>query len=466
MMLSLRNRLALTYALFICVSVLVMGIVINRFAEKLFSVFVTENINTESREIADTIAKQYDPWARSFDVTSVEAMGMYFVHQGYIISVEDINGEIVWDARACDMQQCAMVINEISGRMENEFGVGGSFQTNQFRLNFQNIPIGYLNIDTYGPFFYSKTESAFLSSLNRFLLISGGVFIVLSILLSVFLAAEISRPVLRAAAAARRIAGGELSVRVPDRYGTREIRELSRSVNDLAAALENGERWQKRLTADVAHELRTPLTCLQGNMEAMIDGVWEPSAERLSSCYEEIVRLNRLVEDLNRLSILEQKNLILHRTEFDLTKLINAAAERFRPAAQEKGIAINVANTEALMVQGDYDRLTQVFINLISNAVKYTDRGSVTVTAAAAVTEAQEYCGITVADTGLGMEAEELSHIFERFYRSDKSRSRNTGGAGIGLTIAQTIVDAHGGQVHVESEPGKGSVFTVLLPYK
>jgi signal transduction histidine kinase len=460
-MLSLRNRLALSYALFICVSVLVMGIVINQFAEKLFAAFVTENINTESREIADTIADQYNPYARSFDVVSVEAMGMYFVHQGYIISVEDINGETVWDARACDMQQCAMVINEISGRMEHEFGLGGAFQTNQYRLAYQDIPIGRLNIDTYGPFFYSKTESAFLASLNRFLLAAGGIFIILSILLSVFLAAEISRPVLRAAEAARHIAGGELSVRVPDAYGTREIRELSRSVNDLAAALENGERWQKRLTADVAHELRTPLTCLQGNVEAMIDGVWEPTAERLSSCYEEIVRLNRLVEDLNLLSILEQKNLILQRAEFDLAKLVNAAVERFRQAALEKGIAINLSNTGAVMVQGDYDRLTQVFINLISNAVKYTDRGSVTVT----ITETQEYCEVRVADTGIGMDPEEVSHIFERFYRSDKSRSRNTGGAGIGLTIARTIVDAHGGRVGVESDAGKGSAFTVRLPH-
>jgi signal transduction histidine kinase len=205
-------------------------------------------------------------------------------------------------------------------------------------------------------------------------------------------------------------------------------------------------------------------------MEAMIDGVWEPTGERLICCYEEIVRLNRLVEDLNLLSILEQKNLILQRTEFDLIKLINAAAERFRAAALEKGIAINVADPGVLLVNGDYDRLTQVFINLVSNAVKYTDRGSVTI----ATTETQEYCEIRVSDTGIGMGAEELSHVFERFYRSDKSRSRllqrssphNPGGAGIGLTIAQTIVDAHGGQVRAESEAGKGSVFAVRLPYK
>jgi signal transduction histidine kinase len=163
---------------------------------------------------------------------------------------------------------------------------------------------------------------------------------------------------------------------------------------------------------------------------------------------------------LNLLSILEQKNLILHRTEVDLTKLINAAVERFRPAALEKGIEIKLVNQGEKPVNGDYDRLTQVFINLISNAVKYTDRGSVTVT----IAETQEYCEVQVADTGIGMEAEELSHIFERFYRSDKSRSRNTGGAGIGLTITRTIVEAHGGRVGAESEAGKGSVFTVRLP--
>jgi signal transduction histidine kinase len=459
-LISLRNRLVLTYALFICVSVLVMGIIINRVAERLFSAFVAENINAESAEIANTISNQWDPNARGFDVISVEAMGMYFVHEGYIVSVADMDGEIVWDARACDMQQCTMVINEIAGRMENEFGIGGSFQTNQFLLSYEGIPVGYLNIETFGPYFYSENESAFLLGLNRFFLAAGSIFIILSILLSIFLAAEISKPILKASEAARHIAGGELSVRVPDRYRTREICELSRSVNDLAAALENGERWQKRLTSDIAHELRTPLTCLQGNMEAMIDGVWEPTTERLSSGYEEIVRLNKLVEDLNSLSILEQKNLILHRTEFDLVKLIAAAAERFRPAALEKGIEITFANPGEIRVNGDYDRLTQVFTNLISNAVKYTDRGSVTIEAAETAREWE----VRITDTGIGMGEDELPHVFERFYRSDKSRNRNTGGAGIGLSIAQTIVSDHGGQIRAESTAGEGSSFTVRLP--
>jgi hypothetical protein len=155
---SLRNRLALTYALFVCVSVLVMGAVIHRFAEKLFSAFVTENINAESAEIAETIAELYDPNARGFDVITVEAMGMHFVHQGYIVSVADSRGDVVWDARSCDMEQCAMVINEIAFRMENQFGVGGGLQTNRFLLAYQGSPVGQLSIETFGPFFTTKAS--------------------------------------------------------------------------------------------------------------------------------------------------------------------------------------------------------------------------------------------------------------------------------------------------------------------
>jgi signal transduction histidine kinase len=462
-MISLRNRLALSYALFACVSVLVMGAVINRFAEKLFSAFVAEKINAESAEIAHAIADFYDPGARSFDTISVEATGMHFVHQGYILSVADLKGNTVWDARSCDMKQCVEVIDKIALRMKNEFGVGGALQTNQFPLSYRGSPVGHLSIETFGPFFYNESESAFLAGLNRFFLASGSIFIALSILLSFFLAAQISRPVLKAAEAARRIAGGALSVRVPDRYRTREISELSRSVNDLAAALENGERWQKQLTADIAHELRTPLTCLLGNMEAMIDGVWEPTAERLSSAYEEIVRLNKLVEDLNLLSILEQKNIILHKTEFDIVKAVAAVAERFRPAAQEKGITISVETQGAVMMHGDYDRLTQVFTNLISNAVRYTDRGGIVI----AIGETQDFCEVAVADTGIGLGEEETDRVFERFYRSDKSRGRAESpgsGAGIGLSIAQAIASAHGGRIRAGRQKSGGSVFTLRLP--
>jgi signal transduction histidine kinase len=372
------------------------------------------------------------------------------------------------------MEQCAEVINEISVRMEQDHRMNGGLQVSKYPLVSLSQNVGYVNISTYGPYFYSREESGFLRTLNRFLIVAGLLFMLLNMVVSVFLATALSRPILRAADAAKHIAGGDLAVRVPDERGIRELHELSRSVNELAESLENGERWQKRLSSDIAHELRTPLTCLQGNMEAMIDGVWEPTPERLLSCHEEIGRLNKLVEDLSRLSILERENLVLRRTQFDLEKLLKAVAERFVPAAREKGISVSVeVQSSPAPFYGDYDRLTQVFINLISNAVKYTDSGAVTINAVPAPDLANAEAGeehhyaITVTDTGIGMESEELKHIFDRFYRTDRSRSRGAGtshgGAGIGLTIAKTITEAHGGTISVESEIGKGSTFTVTV---
>ncbi|GHV62592.1 sensor histidine kinase [Spirochaetia bacterium] len=422
-MLSLKNQLVLTYTLFICLAVLTLSIMINLIGGRLFSGYVRSNIKVQSEEIVNSVMDQYDPGSKSFDVIILEAMGMYFVHQG--------------------------------------------------------MPVGQISIDTYGPFFYNEGESQFLTTLNQFLIAAGILFTIISIFISIFLASVIAMPILSAASAARAIAGGRFSVRIPDRYSIRELHELSRSVNDLAAELENGERWQKRLTSDIAHELRTPLTCLQGNVEAMIDGVWEPTPERLGSCHEEIVRLTKLVEDLNILSILERENLILQKKDFDLTALLKHAAEQFRQAAAEKGNSIKTEffNTAdgipaKAPIYADYDRLMQVFINLLSNAVKYTDHGSITIrlnpTAQRGNKNGRPAWEVIVKDTGIGIPAEELPRIFERFYRSDKSRIRNSGGAGIGLTIAAAIIAAHGGSITVNSitaEDGgdHGSAFRVLL---
>jgi signal transduction histidine kinase len=458
-MISLRNRLVLVYASFICAAVVCLGLIINQFAEKLFAGFVTENIRMVSSHIALSMADLYNPMADSFDVPTVESMGMYFVHEGYIITVEDTAGNVVWDARSCDMEQCAAVIQDIGERMKNRYGLSGSFQGAKYPMQYRGREIGSVIIETYGPFFYSEAEAGFLRALNQFLVGAGVVFVFLSMVVSVFLATALSRPILRAAQAATHIAGGNLTVRVPETRGTRELHELSRSVNGLAEALEQGERWQKQLSSDIAHELRTPLTCLQGNLEAMIDGVWEPTTERLRSCYEEIIRLNKLVENLSQLSILERDTLILHRTEFDLKKLLTAAADHFTQAVREKGLSLNLElPASPIPVFADYDRLMQVFINLLSNAVKYTDSGGVTLSADSG--DAGHYT-VTVADTGAGIGEAELPRIFDRFYRADTSRTRSTGGSGIGLSIAAAIVSAHGGRITAASEAGKGSRFIV-----
>jgi signal transduction histidine kinase len=519
MTVTLKNRLAFTYAVFISLALGLLAFIINIFTGLFFAALTRENIARKSEEIVRDMGDLYNPLSRSFDTLSLETMGMHFVHEGYIVTVEDAGGGLIWDARSCDMQQCMDVINDISGRMEDRFHLKGALRKEQYPVTYSDRTIGTISIETYGPFFYSETETRFLTSINRLLLIVGIMLTLISIGVSIVLSQAIARPVKKAGEAARQIAqihapwktpsGGmdpeRLIIRIPDQYKTRELAELSRSLNELAAELEEAERRQMRLTSDIAHELRTPLTCLQGNIEAMIDGIYKPDQEHLESCHEEIMRLISLVQDLNTLTILEWEagyasgegtadipyamSRNLHKTEFDLAKLLRITAEQFRAAADEKGIEIKLNLMES-PITADYDRLKQVFINLLSNAVKYTDRGCISITIGEAACPGRpggrdlDLTGragpkippagcwaVTIADTGMGIPESDLPHIFERFYRSDKSRSRSTGGAGIGLTIAAAIVQAHGGTITAESgadgtagtNPSTGTTFRVIL---
>jgi signal transduction histidine kinase len=470
---SLKNQLALSYALFIGLALGILILIINLSTVLIFNAHIKNNISAKSEEIVRVIGEQYNPIGGGFDTVTVEAIGMYFVHEGYIVMVEDEWGEPVWDARSCDMEQCASVINDITSHMKGNFGVDGRMQNHRYPVTYSGRTIGNVNIETYGPFFYNEAETQFLSAINRLLIAAGIVITLLSIVISIVLSRAIARPILKAGEAARQIArahsGGIKTerkiIRIGGRYRIRELADLSQSINELAAELEEGERRQKQLSSDIAHELRTPLTCLQGIIEAMIDGVYKPDREHLESCHEEITRLTGMVEDLNTLTGLEWENLSLNKTEFDLAKLLYLIADQWRLAAHEKGIEL-YTNLRESPIGADYDRLKQVFINLLSNAVKYTDSGSVTIT----IENASDSKGagpaysITIADTGIGIPESDLPRIFEHFYRSDKSRSRITGGAGIGLAIAAAIVRAHGGTISAENRDGEsGSVFRVLL---
>lgn len=297
---SLQNRLALTYALFISLALVALTIIINIFTGIVFTSLVKTNIADKSAEIVRAIEDQYNPMSRSFDTLTLEAMGMYFVHEGYIVTVEDEEGNLVWDARSCDMQECTMVLNDIADRMEGRFGFsGGALRRDQYPVRFPGgepsltsvrsvgVPgrtVGTVSIETYGPFFYSETESAFLTSINRLLVMATIILTFASFMISIVLSRAIARPVNKSAEAARQIAqahgtwaahsggaSGKPIIRIDDHYQTRELGELAFSINSLAAELEEAERRQKQLTSDIAHELRTPLTCLQGGIEAMID---------------------------------------------------------------------------------------------------------------------------------------------------------------------------------------------------
>ncbi|MCD8498850.1 MAG: ATP-binding protein [Clostridiales bacterium] len=217
---------------------------------------------------------------------------------------------------------------------------------------------------------------------------------------------------------------------------------------------------RKQLTSDIAHELRTPLAVLQSHLEAMIDGTWQADQKRLESCHGEVVRISSLVKDLEKLTQIEQGNLALQKEAVDLKALLTRIGLNFQRDFASKNVQLSI-QVEPVVVQGDTDKLSQVFINLLANALKYTHSGG-SVRVCTRVAEHQ--VTVSIEDTGIGIAPEDLAQIFERFYRADKSRTRETGGSGIGLAIVKSIVEAHGGLVTVESQPGQGSVFQVTLP--
>jgi len=243
---------------------------------------------------------------------------------------------------------------------------------------------------------------------------------------------------------------------------TTEIQELARATEELSETIIAQDQLRKRLTSDVAHELRTPLATLQSHLEAMIDGIWEPSPQRLSFCYDELIRLTRLINDLNELSVIENEKIKLTKAKIQFTILLNRMVENFKPMFAEKNITFTSHVEPNVELIGDEDRLKQILVNILSNAYKYTpELGTVTVK----LSTGQKGIGVEIKDSGIGISPEDLPYIFERFYRGDLSRSRESGGSGIGLTIAKALVEAHGGSLEVESKQGVGTSVSIMFPW-
>jgi signal transduction histidine kinase len=286
---------------------------------------------------------------------------------------------------------------------------------------------------------------------------------------SLLLSRRLMAPVKSMMQASQRIAEGDYSKRVPTSSTSSatnqdELDQLAHSFNRMAEKLEQVETMRRQLIADVSHELRTPLTAIKGSMEALIDGVLPAERSTYESVYREADRLQRLVEDLQELSPVESGGIQLTLKPINISLLINTALKRMQPAFDEKKIKlVSELEEKNPRVMVDEDRILQVIINLLSNSLQFTPKKGVVKVSAE---KNKNDLIISIKDSGIGIKPHDLEHIFERFYRADKSRSRQEGGgSGIGLTIAQSLIHAHGGRIWVESEgEGKGSVFHFSLP--
>lgn len=306
-------------------------------------------------------------------------------------------------------------------------------------------------------------NESFAQAVNQILAVAAGAAVLTAVVVSTFVTRRLVGPIRRMKEASQRIADGDYEERV-EVSGDDELGALAQSFNQMAQTLAETEGRRRQLIGDVAHELRTPLANIKGVMEGLADGVLSAEPATFYQVEREVTRLQRLVQDLEALSRAEAGQLLLEREPLDPGSFVEEAVARLRTQYEEKGVGLEVRMASPLpLVCADKWRMTQVMMNLLGNALQYTpEGGQVTVTAE----QDQEQFVARVADNGIGIDAEHLPHVFERFYRVDKSRSRAGGGSGIGLTIARYLVEAHGGRIWAQSEgTGEGSVFTFTLPF-
>jgi heavy metal sensor kinase len=379
------------------------------------------------------------------------------------VRVYDDSGEIILDNSARDFRppmDNAAVDRSLSGRRSiRDVNVGG------IELRVLTVPVR-ADDRTVGVVEVGLSKEEVRDTLDQLLLIIAVAYPLALVIAGgggVFLAGRALSPIDRLTRVARRITAEDLSQRLNLRLPDDEVGRLASTFDEMIARLDEAFRKQRQFTADASHELRTPLTAIKGQTEVALqrDRDAEAYREVLRKVNGEVDRMIRLVGSLLTLARADAHQIPVGRESVDLGSVISDAVEQVRPAAEEKTIALDVRSNSRIKLKADQDLLLQLMLNLLDNSVKYTPGGG---RIQVACRTANGQAEVTVSDTGPGIPAEHLPHIFDRFYRVDKARTRAEGGAGLGLSISQWIAKAHGGTLHVESTPGRGSKFTVLLP--
>jgi len=458
---KLRTKMTMGFVLIAVLLIIVTAMFGKIMLENHFTNYIIQRQENNNKDIVNLLTQQYIS-DNSWRTEVIENIGIRALEQGQIVKVTDLSGKTIWDAMVHNNGMCEQMLQHMASNMASKYpSFNGEYTISTYpaTANFQKV--GTIEIGYYGPYYFNDEDLNFINVLNKALLWVALFALIISLLLGHLFAKKISDPIGRVINTARMIEKGDYTVRSKENTTTKEIQELINTINNLSITLQEKDNLRKRLTADVAHELRTPLATLQSHMEAMIDGIWNPSVDRLKSCHEEIVRISKMVGHMQLLSKYENEVKKIEKKHFELSEMVTGILLNFESEFKEKRVKTTQSGNAT--VYADQDKLKQVMINLISNALKYTPEGG---NVGVEMYEENNSAIIKVKDNGCGIKKEDLPYIFERFYRADQSRTRLTGGAGVGLSIVKAIVSAHGGAVQVESEMNLGTTFTVTLPNK
>ena len=459
---SINSKLIISFTLIMIVTILSIKLFVNTIFKDSFEKYVDDSNKVEVNHLIEFDLKNLytnESWNTEF----IENLGIEAIRKGIAIEIYDKNDNKVWSVFEDEKVLSDKTLNDISKNMKSiEKQWDNYFEELKVDINDDesNILVGYAYIGHYASTYYMENDVEFFNAINRIIIIIGVISISSIIIISIIISRSIAKPISKVSKMTKYIGEGNYKNKLNYKSNIMEIDDLIHSINKLSNELNDQENLRKQLTGDIAHELRTPLTSIKGHLDAIIVGIWEPTNERLNSINEEVKRITNLVDELRKLAKFDSGKDNLNKEIVNLKNYIKSIAYNYEGKALEKNIVIKyqLENIEALI---DKEKFAQVIINILSNAIKYNNGNNAIYIK---VFKKNNSINISIKDSGIGIPKSEYKNIFERFYRLDKSRGANEKGVGVGLTIAKSIVNAHGGEIEVYSEINKGSEFIISLP--
>jgi len=443
-MIKISEQLRKYFVTISILSIVFITITSNLSINYFFSDYIRDSRSRDDLKVVQYVERVYSDY-KELNSHSLMNIMHYAFSEDVVIQIRDKNNNISWNSSTFGIMY---------GMVDEYSNDEGNFSFRSYPLAYNGVQIGTIDVGRPKSIISNIEDEKFLITINSIFAAASILTLIIAIRSSTHISNKFLNPIYTIKENAKLIEQGKYKTLNDVNTNTFELHELSVSVKELAERLNYQESLRKRMTTDIAHELRTPLAAIQSHIEAFMDGVWEPNDERLSVIHGEIIRLTKLINELSELSIVEDDEINLKLSNVDISSTLNNIIESYEPMFLDKNININKNIQNDVNLMGDMDYLKRIFVNIISNAIKYTnENGSVSVS----LEQIKDKIRIIVKDTGIGIPKEDLKYIFERFYRSDLSRNRQTGGTGIGLTITKALVEAHGGTIKIDSEVGKGT---------
>lgn len=458
---SFRNKIIISFSMIMTLTILAISIFVSQTFESEFGKYVDDSNKSELNHLIKIDLKNIYK-SEIWQVDLIRKLGEDYIEKGIALEVYDDSNRLIYTIFEENQNLSNKILDGIKENMENlESNWKPKLEENKVNINDENGNlVGYAYIQFYKSLYYMENDIVFLNIINNFMKIVAFISISIVILISIVISKSISTPIEKVSSMTKDIGYGIYSDKITYKVRTKEVKELVESINKLSYKLYNQEKLRKRITTDISHELRTPLTSIQGHLDAMIDGIWDISKERIISIREETSRLSELIGRLRLLSEYDGEENILRKTKTDLQELIKHIICNYESSALKKNIKINY-NLETVYFDIDKSQFSQVIVNLLCNAIKYTEyNGEINI----GLYDKKDYIIISIKDNGVGIPEKDIEFIFERFYRVDKSRDKETGGIGIGLSIVKSIINAHGGRIFVSSKINEGTEFIIKLP--